>query len=143
VATTVLDATDAIVAAVYAALNVASITVTLGCAVYDEGVPQAPTFPFLRISDVTATGETLETMSKAADDCLIQVSVFSTYEGGHQARAIRKQVMTLLHNATLTVSGATFVSCRATTRGNGGAEEINGVTVTHKWAQFRVLVRES
>lgn len=144
-ATSVLDATGEVVAAVKAALAVASITGASwpgSCTVWDD-VPQGTPFPYIRITDVSARGETLETMGKSADDVLIQVSVFSQYEGGLEARAIRKQVMALLHNATLSVSGATFVSCRREISGDGADEEINGVVTRHRYVQFRVHVRES
>src|SRR3990167_5542743 len=130
-ATSVLDATNEVLAAVYTALNVAGITTTLGCTVW-EHVPQGTAFPYIRISDVTARGETLETMGKSADDILVQVSVFPQHEGVDGARTIRKTVMDLLHNQSLTVSGATFVSCRAELRQNGADEEIDGVSVSHK-----------
>ena len=139
-ATTATTAKSELLAAIGTALNVASITTT--CGVYDnDDDTQGVAFPFLRIS--TPTGVPWDTFGAAGKERTVQISVFSQYAGGLQAQQILNQVMVLLQDVSLSVSGHTLNGLRYESDGDGADEVIDGVKTLHKWIQFRVHVTEA
>lgn len=141
-ATTTKTARGPVLAAVYTALNVAAITTTLGCGVYDNDADtQQVAFPFLRIS--TPSGVPWDTFGAAGKERTVQVSVFSQYRGGIQSQNILDKVVQLLQDVAHSVSGHVLAGFRLEQDGEGADEVIAGVKTTHKWVQFRVHVVES
>ena len=136
------SALGAIWSAVYGALNVSSLTSTLSCAVYDH-VPQRPTFPYVRLQSPTETK--LDTFAADGKDCTIQVHIFTSgdaYRGAGKAQAILSEVIDLLHNATLTVTGHSLLMCQYDNGFDAGDDDVNGVLVKHYVATFRLWVME-
>lgn len=141
-ATTATTGSGEILAAVFTALNVSAITSTLSCGVYDDDAStQDVAFPFLRIG-ITA-GIPWDTFGKTGKDADLQVSVFSQYRGGLEAQDIQKQVIVLLENVALSVSGHSLARLQMETYGDGADELINGVKTIHKWLRFQVNVIEN
>ena len=141
-ATTATTGSGEILAAVFTALNVSAITSTLSCGVYDDDAStQDVAFPFLRIG-ITA-GIPWDTFGKAGKDIDCQVSVFSQYRGGLEAQNISNQVIVLLQDVPLSISGHALAGFRLETLGNGADELINGVKTIHKWLRFQVNVVEN
>lgn len=141
-ATTATTGQGAILAAVFTALNVSSITSTLSCGVYDDDAStQGVAFPFLRIGIIS--GVPWDTFGKAGKDADVQISVFSQYRGGLEAQNIEDQVIVLLQDVALSISGHALAGFRLKTLGNGADELINGVKTIHKWLRFQVHVIEN
>ena len=137
------SALPAIWTAIFTALDVASITTTLGCGVYDQ-VPQPPTFPYLRVSAPTETRQ--DTFGKAGKDCTIQVHIFTAsdgYEGGPRAQAILSQVIALLHYVAFSVSGHDLLACQYEQGIDAGDDDVNAQLVKHYVATFRIQVMET
>ena len=106
------SALPAVWASMYAALNVAAITTTLECPVYDH-VPQAPTFPYLRMGSATENRQ--DTFGKAGKVCRVEVHIFTSaedYEGAGQAQAILSAVIGVLHYEPLTIAGHELLACQ-------------------------------
>jgi hypothetical protein len=143
------SALPAVWAAVYTALNVAAITSTLGCAVYDD-VPQGSAYPYLRMQ--SPTENRLDTMGKAGKDITLQLHVFSSndsYDGGGQAQAIVSAACTLLNYPStttapfdLTASGFDCLMCRPEDLHDAGDEDAGGVLIKHYVQTVRVWVME-
>ncbi len=143
---TAKSAIPAVAVAVYSALNVAAITTTLGCPVYDN-VPQAAPFPYIKLGSWTENR--LDTMSKAGKDLTLQVHVFSSYAGGAEAQAILAKVSQLLNYPStttapfdLTASGFDCLMCRPEDAHDAGAELVAGVNVQHYVQSVRVWLME-
>lgn len=142
-ATTTKTATGPVLAAIYAALNVASITSTLGCGVYETVVPQGSAFPYLRIA--TPSGVPWDTFGAAGKDRMVNVHVFGTTDtvlSGSGVNAICDQVVLLLQDQALSVTGFTLASLRYEQDIDGASEEVGGVQILHRVLMFRVFVIE-
>lgn len=139
-ATTATSAEGEVMAAIGAALDVAAITTTLGCAVHDD-VPQAPTYPYIRFE--SPTGVPWDTFGQAGKERMVWVHVFSTYAGGLEYRAIVAKVIQLLQDVALSVSGHALARLRYEEDVNGADEDNGGVKVKHKIVMFRMNVLES
>ena len=138
-----MSALPAIWAAIYTALNVSAITSTLGCGVYDH-VPQAPTFPYLRMQSPTETRQ--DTFGKAGKDCTVQVHFFTsseTYEGAGRAQALLSAVIGLLHYVPFAVTGFDHLACQYENGFDAGDDDVNGQVIKHYVATFRVQVMET
>lgn len=141
-ATSVTTARGQLLEAVFTALNVAAITSTLSCGVYDDDAEtQGVAFPFLRIS--TPSGSPWDTFGAAGKERVLQVSVFSQAGGGIEAQNILDAVMLLLNNQLLSVSGHVTCGLQYEQDGDGSDEVIAGVKTIHKWVDFRVHLQES
>lgn len=142
--TTTTTATGPVLTAVYGALNVAAITTTLGCGVYDTIVPQTSALPYLRIT--TPTGNPWDTFGKAGKERIVQVHVFGsaeTYESGYQVNAICDKVVELLQDQALTVTGHVLAGLRYDQDIDAAADDVNGVPVLHRVVSFRVHIQET
>lgn len=137
------SAEKAVKAAVYAALNVAALTSTLGVAVYGK-VQQAPLYPHVRID---AAGELANsTFGLNGKDCRSYIQVFAHSE--EQALVIQSQVIALLNPVgnyhALAVSGYTtiHVNYDGTQTGAPG-DDGNAVDVYQRTVMFTVTVEET
>lgn len=143
-ATTTKTATGPVLTAVYTALNVAAITTTLGCGVYESVIPQGTAFPCLRIS--TPSGLPWDTFGAAGKERVVQVHVFAStaaYESGFQVNAICDAVMLLLQDQALSVSGHLLAGLRYEQDTEGADEDVEGVQIVHRVLSFRVHVIET
>jgi len=143
-ATTTKLATGPILTAIYTALNVAAITSTLGCEVYETVVPQGAVLPYLRIS--TPSGIPWDTFGAAGKERVVQVHVFAStavYESGFQVDAICDQVVALLQHQALAVTGHTLASLQYEQDTDGADEIIDGVLIVHRVVSFAAHVIET
>ena len=137
-----ISAMPAVWNAIYAALNVSSMTTTLGCAVYDH-VPQPAPNVYLRMS--SPTENRMDTFGADGKDVTVQLHIHTSsdvYRGGGKAQAILSHAITLLHHVSLTVSGQSLLVCAYEDGFDAGDEEINGVIYKHYVGTFRVRVME-
>lgn len=143
-ATTTKTATGPVLTAVYTALNVAAITSTLSCAVYETLAPQNATFPYLVVS--TPSGSPWDTFGAAGKERVVQVHVFAStaaYESGFQVNAICDAAMLLLQDQALSVSGHLLASLRYEQDTDGATEDVEGVAIVHRVVAFRAHVIET
>lgn len=128
-------------AAVYGALNVSSLTALATGGVYDD-VPQGVGFPFVlyRVEEQERRGFGAGSLLEVA----LRVHVFSTYAGLKEAQTIGSQVVELLKDVTLTVSG--YRLCGRVFYDETllvGDELINGVKCHELALGFRIYVEPS
>ncbi|OFW37652.1 MAG: hypothetical protein A3J29_06155 [Acidobacteria bacterium RIFCSPLOWO2_12_FULL_67_14b] len=143
-ATTTKTATGPVLTAIYNALNVAAITTTLGCGVYETVIPQNVALPYLRIS--TPSGLPWDTFGAAGKERVVQVHVFAStaaYESGYQVNAICDKVVELLQDQALSVTGHSLAGLRYEQDTEGADEDVDGVQIVHRVVSFRVHVIEA
>lgn len=130
-----------VAAAVFAKVNVAAVTVLATGGVHDD-VPQAPTFPFVwleveELRDVRGFG------TGGLPEVRLRAHVFSQYEGMREAQQIMEQVITVLRDASLTVSGYTQAGLVFYDETIPLADEqLHGVKVHELISSFRIYVEE-
>lgn len=134
------SAIDPVTAAVYTALNVAAMTALATGGVYAH-VPQATAFPYVRIDSPVESR--FDTMGRAGKELSISVHAFSTYAGPTQAAGILSKAIELLHYQALSITGHDTVTVQYETGSDAGDEIVNGVTVYHYVAIFRLLVQQT
>ena len=126
--------------AVFSALNGGSITDAGGSAitgVFDD-VPTETAYPYIRIGEETIS----DNSSKDKDifEHTLTIHIWSQYRGNRDIKDIMKQVHDLLHDSSLTVSGASMVNMRQefhTTLIEG-----DGIT-RHGVMRFRAVVSDT
>lgn len=133
-----LSAVQAVLAAVYTALNVAGMTAL--CAVHN-GVPQTQTFPYLRLGDASEIRE--DCMGAPGKSVLVRLHVFSQSRSDLESAQIVSKAVELLHYQALTVSGHTLIACQYQQTFNGGTENVGSVETRHTVAEFAVTVRQA
>jgi hypothetical protein len=97
-------APGALQSALYAALNGA-----IGAPVYDE-VPAGAVMPFVTIGE--GTERPWDTMTDRGSEETLQIYVWSRAKGFREVNAIATAIDAVLHDAALTMTGATMVSLR-------------------------------
>ena len=122
--------------AIYATLNNATITgaTVADVPVYDD-VPEGTSAPYIAIGEDTAID--IAAKDKDAHEHTLTVHVWSEYRGRYEIKHIMEQVYQNLHNAAITVSGASLVNLRnefVTT-----LQEADGIT-RHGVMRFRAVV---
>ena len=126
--------------AVFSALNSGSITDASGSAitgVFDD-VSTDTAYPYIRIGEETLA----DNSSKDKDifEHTLTIHIWSQYRGNRDIKDIMKQVHDLLHDSSLSVSGASMVNMRQefhTTLIEG-----DGIT-RHGVMRFRAVVSDS
>ena len=134
------SAIEAVLTAVYAALNVAAMTALATGGVHN-GLPATVSYPFVRIGDCTETRE--DCMGQPGKDVLVRVHVFAQGRTDLAVSRILSKVNELLHYATFAVTGHTLVSSQFQQSFPAGTENINGVEVRHHEAEVLVTVRQT
>ena len=134
-------ALDPVSAAVYSALNVASLTALALGGITDDAA-QGSTYPFVWYEveerDLRGFG------TGGLPEVRLRVHTFSRYEGMKEAQAVNQQVIALLKDTVLQVLG--YAMCghvfydETVTLSD---EEINGVKVKELVSAFRIYVEES
>tara|TARA_R100000951_G_scaffold116555_1_gene128980 strand:- start:1498 stop:1905 length:408 start_codon:yes stop_codon:yes gene_type:complete len=122
--------------AIYATLNNATITgaTVADVPVYDD-VPEGTSAPYIAIGEDTAID--VAAKDKDAHEHTLTVHVWSEYRGRYEIKHIMEQVYQNLHNAAITISGASLVNLRnefVTT-----LQEADGIT-RHGVMRFRAVV---
>ena len=126
--------------AIFTALDGATINDADGNAitgVFDD-VPENTAYPYVVIGEETATN--IDTKDKDAHEHTLTIHVWSQYRGRKEIKNIMSSVYTLLHNASITVSGASLVNIRHEFENT--LTEADGIT-RHGVMRFRVVVFDS
>jgi hypothetical protein len=97
-------APGALQSALYAALNG-----SIGMSVYDE-VPPGTAMPYVTIGE--GTERPWDTMSDSGSEETVWVQIWSEAKGFKQINTTAAAIDAVLHDAALTVTGATMVSMR-------------------------------
>ena len=105
--------------------------------VFDD-VPENTAYPYVVIGEETATN--IDTKDKDAHEHTLTIHVWSQYRGRKEIKNIMSSVYTLLHNASITVSGASLVNIRHEFENT--LTEADGIT-RHGVMRFRVVVFDS
>lgn len=126
--------------AIFTALDGATINDADGNAitgVFDD-VPENTAYPYVVIGEETATN--IDTKDKEAHEHTLTIHVWSQYRGRKEIKNIMSSVYTTLHNASITVSGASLVNIRHEFENT--LTEADGIT-RHGVMRFRVVVFDS
>ena len=126
--------------AIFTALDGATINDADGNAitgVFDD-VPENTAYPYVVIGEETATN--IDTKDKDAHEHTLTIHVWSQYRGRKEIKNILSSVYTTLHNASITVSGASLVNIRHEFENT--LTEADGIT-RHGVMRFRVVVFDS
>ena len=126
--------------AIFTALDGATINDADGNAitgVFDD-VPENTAYPYVVIGEETATN--IDTKDKDAHEHTLTIHVWSQYRGRKEIKNIMSSVYTLLHNASITVSGASLVNIRHEFENT--LTEADGIT-RHGVMRFRAVVFDS
>ena len=105
--------------------------------VFDD-VPENTAYPYVVIGEETATN--IDTKDKDAHEHTLTIHVWSQYRGRKEIKNIMSSVYTLLHNASITVSGASLVNIRHEFENT--LTEADGIT-RHGVRRFRAVVFDS
>jgi len=97
------DYAVAVQTAVYNALNGNSSLTSSVSGIYDF-VPESTTFPYVKVGDQTIVDD--GTKDKKGSDFTLIVHTFSRYRGSKEIKEIMSLVYDILHESSLTISGA-------------------------------------
>lgn len=134
-----LIAAEAVLAAVYAALNVASMIALCAGGIHN-GVPASTAYPYLRTETV---GAPHDTMGTAGGALLLRLHIFSQERSDLELVRIMSKARDLLEYQALSVSGYTLHGCKYEQDYDAGTENIANVETRHHIAEFRILVRQA
>ena len=126
--------------AIFTALDNATINDVSGnsiTGVFDD-VPENTAYPYVVIGEETATN--IDTKDKDAHEHTLTIHVWSQYRGRKEIKNIMSSVYTTLHNASITVSGASLVNIRHEFENT--LTEADGIT-RHGVIRFRAVVFDS
>jgi hypothetical protein len=124
--------------AVYAALSASGVLQGMignPVRLYDM-VPPAAAFPYVTLGDISARD--YDTRDRDGFEQIVILHVWSRARGRKELKTIMQAVYDTLHHASLTLTGADFVSCRfqsAVTQ-----QERDGLTL-HGVMRFRIIVQ--
>ena len=122
---------------IYSTLNGDSTLGALITGIFD-GVPDGQTLPIVVIGEQTSNDNGSKTLD--GRDYIFNVDVFSDYRGMKEIKNIQKEIYRLLHESSLSVSGASFVDCRC--EFTTDILEDDGIT-RHGVMRFRAFVMDS
>ena len=105
--------------------------------IYDF-VPEGTAFPYVKIGEQTMVDN--GTKNKQGTDFTIEVHTFSRYRGSVEIKNIMSVVYDILHESSLSVSGADLINMRF--EFSDIIKENDGLT-THGVQRFRVFVLSS
>ena len=131
------DYASALQQTVFNALDQSSTLQNLVTDVYDF-VPEGTAFPYVKIGEQTMVDN--GTKDKKGSDFTIEVHTFSRYRGSVEIKNIMSVVYDILHESSLSVSGASLVNMRF--EFSDIIKENDGLT-THGVQRFRVFVLSS
>ena len=124
---------------VYNALigNSALTTKLGGNNIYDF-VPEGTDFPYVKIGEETATDNGTKTLQ--GNEHTLVIHSFSRYRGSKEVKNIMSRIYALLHESSLSVSGASLVNLRF--EFSDVIKENDGRT-THGLQRFRAVIYDS
>lgn len=93
----------------YAAIYTALTATSIGATVYDA-VPQNAPYPHVEIAGGRAYDWSAQLMR--GEETTVEIHVWSRYRGYAEARTILGAIKDRLHEANLSLTGATFIDCR-------------------------------
>ena len=131
------DYASALQQTVFNALDQSSTLQNLVTDVYDF-VPESTAFPYVKIGEQTMVDN--GTKNKQGTDFTIEVHTFSRYRGSVEIKNIMSVVYDILHESSLSVSGADLINMRF--EFSDIIKENDGLT-THGVQRFRVFVLSS
>jgi hypothetical protein len=131
------DYASALQQTVFNALDQSSTLQNLVTDVYDF-VPEGTAFPYVKIGEQTMVDN--GTKNKQGTDFTIEVHTFSRYRGSVEIKNIMSVVYDILHESSLSVSGADLINMRF--EFSDIIKENDGLT-THGVQRFRVFVLSS
>tara|TARA_R100001163_G_scaffold59257_1_gene47945 strand:+ start:279 stop:680 length:402 start_codon:yes stop_codon:yes gene_type:complete len=131
------DYASALQQTVFNALDQSSTLQNLVTDVYDF-VPEGTAFPYVKIGEQTMVDN--GTKNKQGTDFTIEVHTFSRYRGSVEIKNIMSVVYDILHESSLSVSGADLINMRF--EFSDIIKENDGIT-THGVQRFRVFVLSS
>ncbi len=122
---------------IYSTLNGDSTLGGLVNGIFDS-VPEGQTLPVV----IIGAQSTSDNGSKNLDgrDYIFNVDVYSDYRGMKEIKNIQKEIYRLLHESSLSVSGASFVDCRC--EFTTDILEDDGIT-RHGVMRFRAFVMDN
>jgi len=118
---------------VYNALLADATLVSAVTGIYDF-VPEGTAFPYVKVGDQTMVDD--GTKNKKGNDFTLMIHTFSRYRGSKEIKEIMSLVYDVLHESSLSVSGA-FNNMRF--EFSDIIKENDGLT-THGMQRFRVFV---
>tara|TARA_Y100000114_G_C11670710_1_gene283627 strand:+ start:415 stop:816 length:402 start_codon:yes stop_codon:yes gene_type:complete len=122
---------------IYSTLNGDSTLGALIQGVFDS-VPDGQSLPVVTIGTQSTSDNGTKTLD--ARDYIFNVDVYSDYRGMKEIKNIQKEIYRLLHESSLSVSGASFVNCRC--EFTTDILEDDGVT-RHGVMRFRAYVTDN
>ena len=131
------DYASALQQTVFNALDQSSTLQNLVTDVYDF-VPEGTAFPYVKIGEQTMVDN--GTKNKQGTDFTIEVHTFSRYRGSVEIKNIMSVVYDILHESSLSVSGADLINMRF--EFSDIIKENDGLT-THGVQRFRVFALSS
>ena len=101
-------------------------------------VPETTAFPYVKVGEETAVDNGTKTLQ--GNDHTLVIHTFSRYRGSKETKEIMSRIYALLHESSLTVSGASLVNLRF--EFSDIIKENDGLT-THSLQRFRAMVFDS
>ncbi len=114
-----------------------NLTSTLGASVYDF-VPDSTAFPYVKLGEETAIDNGTKTLQ--GNEHTLVIHSFSRYRGSKQIKEIMSRIYALLHESSLSVSGASLVNLRFEFA--DVIKENDGLT-SHGLQRFRAVVYDN
>jgi len=114
-----------------------TITSTYGANVYDY-IPDNTSFPYVKIGEETSVDNGTKTLQ--GNEHTLVIHTFSQYRGSKEVKNIMSRIYALLHESSLSVSGASLVNLRF--EFSDVIKENDGLT-THGIQRFRAIVFDS
>lgn len=114
-----------------------TITSTYGANVYDY-VPDNSSFPYIKVGEETSVDNGTKTLQ--GNEHTLVIHTFSQYRGSKEVKNIMSRIYALLHESSLSVSGASLVNLRF--EFSDVIKENDGLT-THGLQRFRAVVFDS
>ena len=101
-------------------------------------VPETTAFPYVKVGEETAVDNGTKTLQ--GNDHTLVIHTFSRYRGSKETKEIMSRIYALLHESSLTVSGASLVNLRF--EFSDIIKENDGLT-THGLQRFRAVIFDS
>jgi len=114
-----------------------TITSTYGANVYDY-IPDNTSFPYVKLGEETSVDNGTKTLQ--GNEHTLVIHTFSQYRGSKEVKNIMSRIYALLHESSLSVSGASLVNLRF--EFSDVIKENDGLT-THGLQRFRAVVFDS
>jgi len=114
-----------------------TITSTYGANVYDY-IPDNTSFPYVKLGEETSVDNGTKTLQ--GNEHTLVIHTFSQYRGSKEVKNIMSRIYALLHESSLSVSGASLVNLRF--EFSDVIKENDGLT-THGIQRFRAVVFDS